>query len=46
MRDQRLYDLMDEFDKPISDDVWDEIEQISAEWEIASYSNMDRRFNI
>jgi hypothetical protein len=46
MIDSKLYELKKEFDKPLTDEQIDEIEDCIRDCEIASYKNLDRRFNI
>jgi hypothetical protein len=44
--DTRLYALKQEFDKPMTDEMIDDIEFLAIQCEIASYKNMERRLDL
>lgn len=46
MHDERLKELAKEFDGPMSEEMQDELDEFTRDWDIASRRSMDKEFDI
>jgi hypothetical protein len=46
MLDDRIKELAKEFDGPMSDEMIDELDEFTRDWDIASRRSMDKEFDI